>query len=221
MGVTPAADRSPPALGWPVGLPRGTKGVTVRLVDDRDVVVPTRYPNRLEAALQVGESAERDRPSPRAAADEDLQQLDEIDERADTVFRVAGYDLPEIGVLDDARANAKAIFVLGTPVVGFVRVDEIDGNAHIAELAVLPSSMRKGFGTDLLERACAWAGEHRYPAITLTTYAEVPWNGPYYSRRGFVEVDAATPGLAVIRAREEELGLDAVARRIVMRRDLG
>jgi hypothetical protein len=48
----------------------------------------------------------------------------------------------------------------------------------------------------------------------------VPWNGPYYAARGFVEVDDVTPGVVALREREQRLGLDEVGRRIVMRRDL-
>jgi hypothetical protein len=48
----------------------------------------------------------------------------------------------------------------------------------------------------------------------------VPWNGPFYRSRGFVEVDAPTPGLVAVRAHEQELGLDEVGRRGVMRCEL-
>jgi GNAT superfamily N-acetyltransferase len=88
------------------------------------------------------------------------------------------------------------------------------------ELAVIPRWMRQGIGTALLERACEWGRARGYPAITLTTYADVPWNAPWYARRGFVEVTDLGPGLAAERAHEAELGLDAVGPRIVMRRDL-
>jgi hypothetical protein len=54
----------------------------------------------------------------------------------------------------------------------------------------------------------------------LCTYAEIPWNGPYYASRGFVETDEVTPGLAELRAWERDVGLDALGRRCVMRREL-
>lgn len=217
---TDAAEDDLPVLGWPMGRSRQVKGVTVRLSDGRDVVVPTRFPDRLREALGVG-NAEPAREHPvRAATRAELPLLAEIDQRAEVLFRTAGYELPDIS-FDDARlARAKAVFVAGRPPVGYVEIDEVDGLAHIAEIAVVPGSMRKGIGTALLERACEWARAHDYPAITLTTYADVPWNGPYYAARGFVEIDALPPGLAHLRERERELGLDAVGRRIAMRREL-
>ena len=63
--------------------------------------------------------------------------------------------------------------------------------------------MRNGIGTQLLERACEWAREQRYPAITLTTYADISWNAPYYAARGFTEITELTPGLAGLRIRKQ------------------
>jgi hypothetical protein len=52
----------------------------------------------------------------------------------------------------------------------------------------------------------------------LTTYAEVPWNGPLYARWGFEELtdDLVGPELRAVRAAEQSHGLD-VAERICMR----
>ncbi|MDT4914865.1 MAG: hypothetical protein QOC66_3993 [Pseudonocardiales bacterium] len=210
-----------PVLGWPTGKPRSLKGLTVRLFDGQDIVIPTRHPDRLEAALDTGSvRGPAKAQDVRAAARSDLPQLADIDERAETVFRTAGYRLPEIPFDDAALAKAKAVFVAGRPPIGFVQVDEVDGLAHISEVAVIPRWMRRGIGTRLLERACEWAARHDYPAVTLTTYADVPWNGPYYAARGFVEVPEPPPALAALRERERELGLDDAGRRIVMRREL-
>jgi hypothetical protein len=67
----------------------------------------------------------------------------------------------------------------------------------------------------------AWAADQGFPAVTLTTFTEVPWNGPYYQRCGFrfLDDDELTPGLRAIREYEATLGLDAWPR-AAMRRDL-
>jgi GNAT superfamily N-acetyltransferase len=214
-------DADLPVLGWPNGAPRGLRGVTVRLTDGRDVAVPTRFPDRLLAALGMRRADELPREQAvRAAARSDLPLLNDLATRADQVFRAAGHDLPDIPLDVDTLAAAKAVFVAGRPPVGFVEVAEVDGLAHVAEIAVVPRWMRQGIGTALLERACEWARAHDYPAITLITYRDVPWNGPYYAARGFVELAELTSGLRALRAREAELGLDAVGPRIAMRREL-
>lgn len=219
VGAVPGVDRELPCLGWPHGSPRGVKGMILTLLDGRNVLVPTRYPGRLEPALAVG-AADSRADEVRVATEADRDMIAEIDERAEAIFRVAGYELPHLPFQDDELAQAKAVFVYGNPPVGFAWLDEVDGLAHLQELAVIPRRMRAGIGGRLLERACAWASAERYPAITLTTYADVPWNAPWYAARGFVELRELTPGLRGIRVREANLGLDEVGRRVAMRREL-
>ena len=196
------------------GLPRGSVGVSLRLADGRHVVVPTRRPERLAASLQ----AELAVPEVRPAEPGETALLEEIAQRAETLFRVAGMQLPRVVFPVDAMHEAKAVFVHGRPPDGFVRVEEVDGLAHVEELAVLPSHMRQGVGTALLEAACGWAKNRGYSAITLTTYADVPWNAPFYAGRGFVEIAELTPELAELRDWERTVGLDELGPRIVMRR---
>ena len=59
------------------------------------------------------------------------------------------------------------------------------------------------------------------PAVTLTTFRDVPWNAPYYERLGFRSLSETelTPELAEVRAREAEPGLDPETR-VCMRLDL-
>jgi len=59
------------------------------------------------------------------------------------------------------------------------------------------------------------------PALTLTTFAQVPWNAPYYARCGFRILGDAevTPGLRAIRRQEAEMSMDRWPR-VCMRRDL-
>jgi len=195
------------------GMPRGCVGLSLNLTGGRHVIVPTRRPERLAAALQ----AELAVPEVRPATADDLPLLAEIDTRAEALFTVAGLQLPRIVFQVDKLPNAKAVFVQGRPPVGFIRVEEVDGLAHVEELAVLPSHMRRGIGSALLEAACAWAASNGYRAITLITYADVPWNGPFYAARGFAEVSMAlTPELAELRDWERTVGLDELGRRIVM-----
>lgn len=218
VAVEPGVSAELPVLGrtFAEGLPRGASGVIVRLADDDLVVVPTRRPERVAEALDVA----LDAPEVRPAEPADLPLLAEIDARADSLFRVAGLDLPAIPFPSDELPGALAIFVAGRPPVGFVRVDEVDGLAHVEALAVIPGRMRQGLGTALLDAACRWARGRGYPAITLITYADVPWNAPYYAARGFSESSALTPELAELRAWEQAVGLDAAGRRMVMRREL-
>ena len=53
------------------------------------------------------------------------------------------------------------------------------------------------------------------------TYADVPWNGPFYARHGYVELDPLPPRLVPMRETEERMGMGRYGRRVAMVRDLG
>ncbi|MGY0005755.1 GNAT family N-acetyltransferase [Micromonospora sp. I033] len=103
--------------------------------------------------------------------------------------------------------------------VAFVAVELVDGCAHVQQLSVDPGHARRGIGRGLLDDVAGWAAGRGLPALTLTTFRSVPWNGPYYARCGFRELAGAevTPGLAGLLAAEAALGLDP-ADRVAMRR---
>lgn len=199
-----------------VGRPRGTEGLTLELTGGRAVVLATRNPQRLAEALGAKDLAHE----VRCADPAELELLPEIDRRAESQFRLAGMELPSILFPVDELRESEAVFVAGRPPVGFVQINELDGVAHVEELAVLPSHMRQGIGSALLDAACDWARSAGYPAVTLTTYSDVAWNAPFYAARGFLELTELLPGLAGVRAWERDIGLNAVGRRIAMRREL-
>ncbi|WP_067971752.1 GNAT family N-acetyltransferase [Nocardiopsis trehalosi] len=139
---------------------------------------------------------------------------------ADTVFAAAGVVLPP----DDPRPlleHADAVLVTGSPVRGLAALIALDGAAHLEQLAVDPAYGRRGLGSALLEAACAHARSRGYAAMTLTTFRDLPWNGPWYAARGFAVLpeDRWGPGLRAQWRAEEEAGI-AVLPRIAMRRPL-
>ena len=89
---------------------------------------------------------------------------------------------------------------------------------HLQELDVAPEAARQGLGARLIEHVRQEAKRLGLPAVTLTTFAEVPWNGPYYERLGFqvVPEEAWDERLWQIRLDEARQGLD-IAPRVVMR----
>lgn len=105
--------------------------------------------------------------------------------------------------------------------VGYVLADRVDGNAHIEQVSVTPVAQGLGIGRALIHRVQQWAREFDMGAVTLTTYAEVPWNGPLYEHLGFriLAEDAVGPELRAIREAEAAHGLD-IAPRLCMRIDM-
>ena len=171
----------------------------------------------------------------REARPSDLRHLRAVEESGGAPFvewfgdRVvpALLGTPPSGAERDAADGVLLVAAEGAEVVGFVHVlwlvDDRGGPAaHLEQLSVrLPEHGRRGIGSTLVEAACAearWAG-HR--AITLCTYRDVPWNGPFYRSRGFVEVTDLPAYLREIRAHEQALGLDECGPREVLSRRLG
>jgi GNAT superfamily N-acetyltransferase len=159
----------------------------------------------------------------------ELPRLVEVEIAADTLFEVAGYGRTPGPAGPDELAAAALVLVARHPLdqagqadpIGYVQVELVDGQPHIEGLSVRPRNMRRGVGTALVEAACRWAAERGYRQITLCTFADVPWNGPFYARQGFTEITDIPPGVRELRRREAELGLDAMGRRCVLRRELG
>jgi GNAT superfamily N-acetyltransferase len=157
----------------------------------------------------------------RPARPDELAELIEVERAADQLFPLAGYGaVPPPADLADLAA-APGLLVSGDPPVGYARIEVVDGRAHLEGLSVRPRFMRQGRGTELVEAACRWAAVHGFDELTLCTFAEVPWNGPFYAGLGFVELAQLTPGLRQLREAERALGLDAMGRRVVLVRSLG
>ncbi|HMG49604.1 MAG TPA: GNAT family N-acetyltransferase [Inquilinus sp.] len=103
--------------------------------------------------------------------------------------------------------------------VAFALFSEIDGTLHIEELDVDPGHGRRGLGAALIARIDAIARDRGLPALTLSTFRDVPWNAPYYAKLGFVPIPDGDlgPGLAAIREMIATKGVDVVPR-LFMRR---
>ena len=101
----------------------------------------------------------------------------------------------------------------------FDGLEQFDRPAHIQQVTVHPAHARRGIGAALIDTADRWAHQQRLSGLTLTTFAEVPWNAPYYSRLGFkiLPEEEWTTGLRQRFVREAEAGLDAWQRVIMLR----
>ena len=106
--------------------------------------------------------------------------------------------------------------------VGYLTVEKVDGNAHIEQVSLVPDRQGAGVGRRLIEAAVEWARSGDRPAVTLTTFTDVPWNRPLYEHLGFRVLDEQEigPGLRELREEEARRGLDPEIR-VCMRLDVG
>lgn len=162
----------------------------------------------------------------RLATPEDLPVLQDIERAAGQPFRALGMaaiaddDPPSIADLTAfQRAGRAWVCDAGDGPVAYLLAEIVDGHGHIEQVSVHPDHARRGLGRRLIEHAAEWASREGLAGLTLTTYADVPWNAPYYARLGFATLDeeSLTDGLRAVRDHEIARGLDAWPR-VTMRR---
>ncbi|WP_082403799.1 GNAT family N-acetyltransferase [Saccharothrix sp. NRRL B-16348] len=157
----------------------------------------------------------------RTARPDELPLLPPIERASGEPFREFG--MPEIADDDPMPLSTLAhlhVWVAADPhPIAWAAVEEVDGAAHVEQLCVHPDHSRRGIGAALLDHVERWAATRGLAALTLTTFRDIPWNGPYYRRLGFHDVADLTPGLAAVVAAETARGLDP-ATRVCLRRPL-
>ncbi|MEU1144439.1 GNAT family N-acetyltransferase [Streptomyces sp. NPDC005863] len=153
-----------------------------------------------------------------AIADDEPFTIEELER-----YRSAGGAWVAAGVPADTDATPVAYLageLLADPLADPLAEPDGAGPAfHIEQVSVHPRAARRGIGRALIGHATDHARMLGATALTLTTFADVPWNAPYYARIGFRPLGDAelTPALRRIRAHEAELGLDRWPR-LCMRR---
>lgn len=165
----------------------------------------------------------------RAVHSDELPRLQDIERAAGRCFHdigmpeIADDEPPALDVLAhhrDAGLAWVAVDRADVP-VAYLIADRVDGNLHVEQVSVHPEHARRGVGRSLLDHLAERAVAEAVPALTLTTFRDVPWNAPYYARCGFVVVDEddLAPGLRAVREYEATHGLDRWPR-VCMRRSV-
>lgn len=176
-------------------------------------------------AMAIPHSRRAPRYRVAAARPGDLSLLPAIELAASRLFDGYGLDSVEFQPTRPDRLRSAQLdgrlWIVETDgaAVGFAFVEVIEpGSVHLEELDVHPDHGRRGLGTRLVTHVRHWAAAAGYRSVTLTTFRDIPWNMPFYSRLGFEVVACETlgPELREIVEHERRRGLDP-ARRVVMR----
>lgn len=162
--------------------------------------------------------------SARLASTADLEVLRDIEVAADTRFAEAAgqpLDWPRPPTGRQRAAMGGWLVVVGSPAVGFAHVLDLGGQTHLEQLSVLPEWGRRGVGEMLLGAAYGLALDAGHRQVLLRTFADVPWNGPWYAAHGFRQLPSPPAAHADLERREEHLdrgGHGRFGRRISMAR---
>lgn len=164
----------------------------------------------------------------RLARPDEVARLPAIELAAARLFAGTDLGLSEAALEDTAPVESLAaaqragmlwvaIAPNGEP-VGFAFGRMLGGEPYLAELDVHPDHGRRGLGAKLVRALIEWARAHGASCVTLSTFRDVAWNGPFYARLGFralepSELDDAHRELV---EHERSKGLP-VEKRVVMR----
>ncbi|HEY0576509.1 MAG TPA: GNAT family N-acetyltransferase [Pseudonocardia sp.] len=166
----------------------------------------------------------------RLARRAELPGLQRLERRSGEIFRPIGMaevaeDEPSsLAELEHYLAAGRAWVIIDADrqdgaLLGYLLAEPVDGDMHIAQVSVDPAAAGRRLGAALIEHLAGVAGGQGFPALTLTTYRDVPWNAPYYRALGFTEIPESElgPGLRLIRELEAKAGLDRWPRLAMMR----
>ncbi len=150
----------------------------------------------------------------RRARTSDIPRLPDIERSAAKAFR----DTPHAWVEHDSvvevedyppliAANKVRVAEIDGTVVGVMITEVIGGDLHLLELSVHEDFQRRGLGRALVQSALALAKQKGCSSATLTTFADVSFNAPFYEGLGFEILANPSPRLVAILRTEALHGL--------------
>jgi len=144
----------------------------------------------------------------------DLPMLPQIEDRADSLFPHNHYpdDLDLCSQQDLKQAMNQGfltVAVIKNELVGFGMASLLGDFLHLLQLSVLPEFGRRGIGAALLDSVNQQAMAAKVSSVTLTTFRDIPWNAPFYEKKGFrvFKDDQLPKDISNILAKEAALGL--------------
>ncbi len=165
--------------------------------------------------------------SVRRAEAEDLPALLDIQAAAAARFARLGLiatpdGLPEtIPINAFQRATLKGLLFLAEHAhrkVGFALCSIERPDLYLDQISVIPDASRRGAGTALLNAVSAEAGRRGLWGVSLSTFRDVPWNGPFFARQDFQEIPRAGLALWQLDIERAQAEIMEVGGRCFMRR---
>ncbi len=133
----------------------------------------------------------------RPARQEDIPAFSRIEAAADTLYDDSGL----LDCTDDednvpahvyeAAIEHRLVFTIehfDNGPAGFALCSIRPPDLYLDQIAVDPAHGRKGLGAILLMRVFREAQARKLKSVSLSTFRDIPWNGPYYTRFGFREI---------------------------------
>jgi GNAT superfamily N-acetyltransferase len=133
-----------------------------------------------------------------------------------------GDHIPTEALARAVGARQVIVAVEDDAILGWLLLTKSGDELCIGQISVRRSAGAKGVGTKLLDTIIESVRSAGHRSVVLNTQADVPWNQPWYERRGFVVVPPQewTADMHVIADEQRADGLDW-STRVHMRLHLG
>ncbi|MEO1552505.1 MAG: GNAT family N-acetyltransferase [Pseudomonadota bacterium] len=158
---------------------------------------------------------------------EDIAALISVDKAASALFASTDLLAPsaledhvpaEVFELEIPRSN---VFVARTQhgwAVGFALVRMRGNGLYLDQVSVHPDHGQKGIGRALVIRVLTEAENRNLPHVSLSTFRDVAWNGPFYASMGFKEIPQEKLEPYMIEIEDAQKPFMDVTKRCFMRR---
>lgn len=160
---------------------------------------------------------------------EDVGRIIEIDLAAGQLFAPTGLlsaEALEDHVPEDDLLNAidrgflKVARTRGGLVAGFFLASERGNGLYLEQISVDPAFGKKGIGRQLMQHLFDLAEDIGVNEITLSTFRSLAWNGPFYTRLGFEEVDREQMEPFMLEIEEAQAPYMDVSKRMFMKKPI-
>lgn len=164
----------------------------------------------------------------RLASADDVPKIAPLEKAAGEVYREIGMDavaddapIPDSLLLLAVEEQRLWVAVEYGALKAYVLGEFLPQSLHIDQVTVHPDAARRGLGALMIESISADPRSKERGLITLTSFANVPWNAPYYERIGFVDIPESEwpEGVSEKVKADQEHGL-ATWPRVVMKREI-
>lgn len=102
--------------------------------------------------------------------------------------------------------------------VGFALCSIERPDLYLDQLSVKPDMSRKGAGSALLDAVADEASRRGLWGVSLSTFRDVPWNGPFFANQAFQEVPRSGLALWQLDIERAQAAIMDVGTRCFMRR---
>ncbi len=102
--------------------------------------------------------------------------------------------------------------------IGFALIRPRGNGLYLDQVSVHPDHGQKGLGRALVIRTLAEAENRKLPHVSLSTFRDLAWNGPFYASLGFRELSRDNLEPYMIEIEEAQKPFMDVTKRCFMRR---